>query len=522
MIRKMRLPIIQGLIGNYLINKVICRSQVHINRKLKEKFFHSSSILFDRIPFKLADIGEGITEVEILKWYIKVGDSVRQFDKICEVQSDKATVDITSRYDGIVEVLNWKVGEMAKVGSSLLELQVDEVTEPQEEKPDNTCQVKNHNLDHQFQVLEKRLSHEVHIEKPPQILENLGSYTVDPTIVSHLEPLNQPIEELKNDETSRIIATPSIRRLARDHKLDLSHIPSTGKNGRILKEDVLKYLADVPIEKRKLIPPQEYGSEKKNESSSTSTSEILNKNDTIEEILKDYVVPVTGLTRVMMKSMEQSVKIPHFNFMEEYEVNNLVNLQKNLRKIYTEKKISITYMPLIIKAISLALKKFPNLNAHFNSQTMEMTYKASHNIGVAMDTNRGLLVPVIKDCQQKTIFDINKELNLLKELGASNKLGPEELSNATFTISNIGVIGGTYASPIIPSPTVLIGAIGRIRTLVKFNNEENPNEGCHSCQVLNISFAADHRVVDGATVARFSNQLKSYLENPVFMLSDLK
>ena len=154
---------------------------------------------------------------------------------------------------------------------------------------------------------------------------------------------------------------------------------------------------------------------------------------------------------------------------------------------------------------------------------MKLVHKASHNIGVAMDTPRGLLVPIIKDCQRKSIVDIALELNYLQELGSKNRLGENELSGGTFTLSNIGAIGGTYASPIIPVPTVVIGALGRIRTIPRFRDEnaEDLMKSLDKVKVMNISWAADHRVVDGATVARYSVLLKSYMETPSSMLAEM-
>jgi len=175
-------------------------------------------------------------------------------------------------------------------------------------------------------------------------------------------------------------------------------------------------------------------------------------------------------------------------------------------------------MPMFIKATSMALLHFPILNSSVDLDCENITFKGSHNIGVAMDTQQGLLVPNVKNVQNKSIFDIAVELNRLHQQGLTGKLTPDDLTGGTFTLSNIGSIGGTYAKPVIMPPEVAIGAIGRIQEVPKFDENDN----VYKAHIVNISWSADHRVIEGATMARFSNLWKSYLENPASMLMDLR
>lgn len=170
------------------------------------------------------------------------------------------------------------------------------------------------------------------------------------------------------------------------------------------------------------------------------------------------------------------------------------------------------------QAASLGLLQFPILNASVDESCQNITYKASHNIGIAMDTEQGLLVPNVKNVQICSVFEIASELNRLQKLGSLGQLGTTDLTGGTFTLSNIGSIGGTYAKPIILPPEVAIGAVGSIKALPRFNEKGE----VYKARIMNVSWSADHRIIDGATMSRFSNLWKSYLENPAFMLLDLK
>lgn len=196
----------------------------------------------------------------------------------------------------------------------------------------------------------------------------------------------------------------------------------------------------------------------------------------------------------------------------------LHELRTQLKPLASERNLSISYLPLMIKAASLALKEYPVLNSTLSSCESSITMLAAHNISVAMDTPRGLVVPNIKNVQSLSIFQIAEELNRLQELGSAGKLGECDLKGGTFSLSNIGSVGGTYMSPVILVPQVAIGAVGRIQTIPRFADDGSVKP----IRLMNVSWSGDHRVIDGATMARFSNLWKSYLENPVTMLTELR
>ncbi|EFO22596.1 hypothetical protein LOAG_05887 [Loa loa] len=233
---------------------------------------------------------------------------------------------------------------------------------------------------------------------------------------------------------------------------------------------------------------------------------------------EDKMIPISSYARTMVTSMTESLKIPRFGFCDEVNFDRIMTMRVELKKFEVTHSVRMSFMPIIIKAVSLALKKFPKLNAVMDKNVENVICKASHNISIAMDTPEGLVVPNIKHCEQLTLWEIAAELNRLQEAGSKMQIDPEDLKDGTFTLSNVGMIGGTYLVPVIMPPQLAIGAIGQISKLPRFDRQGNV---C-AASVVKFSWAADHRVIDGATVARFSNQVKRYLENPSNMIADLR
>ncbi|XP_006000084.1 lipoamide acyltransferase component of branched-chain alpha-keto acid dehydrogenase complex, mitochondrial [Latimeria chalumnae] len=429
------------------------------------------------VQFKLSDIGEGITEVTVKEWYVKEGDSVSQFDSICEVQSDKASVTITSRYDGVIRKLYYNVDDMAFVGKPLVDIETDAVKDVASEQD-----------------------------------------VVETPAVSHEEHTHQ---EIKGHKT---LATPAVRRLAMENNIKLSEVVGTGKDGRILKEDILNYLAKQtgaiipPSPKLEIIPPapQPVAIPAKPKDREPGDPKPIVKPAVF--IGKDKTEPVKGFQKAMVKTMSAALKIPHFGYCDEVDLTQLNQFREELKSMANAQGVRISFMPFFLKAASLGLLHYPILNASVDENCQNITYKAAHNIGIAMDTQQGLIVPNVKNVQALSIFEIAAELNRLQTLGSTGQLGTTDLTNGTFTLSNIGSIGGTYAKPVILPPEVAIGALGKIQLVPRFNDIGEVVKA----SVMNVSWSADHRIIDGATMARFSNLWKSYLEHPASMLLDLK
>ncbi|XP_066538158.1 lipoamide acyltransferase component of branched-chain alpha-keto acid dehydrogenase complex, mitochondrial-like [Hoplias malabaricus] len=424
------------------------------------------------LQFKLSDIGEGIMEVTVKEWYVKEGDKVSQFDSICEVQSDKASVTITSRYDGIIRKLYYDVDAIALVGSPLVDIETDR---EQDGAPEEDI------------VVTPAVSHE------------------------HTH------QEIKGHKTQ---ATPAVRRLAMENNIKLSEVVGTGKDGRILKEDILNFLskqtgAILPYDEVKQ-PARSAQTPAKERKPAPTPSPAAVQRPVFTG--KDRTEPLNGFQKAMVKTMTAALKIPHFGFCDEVDLTQLVRLRSELKSLAESRGVRLSYMPFFIKAASLGLLQFPILNASVDESCQNITYKGSHNIGLAMDTAQGLLVPNVKGVQALSVFDIAVELNRLQGLGSTGQLSTVDLSGGTFTLSNIGSIGGTYAKPVILPPEVAIGALGKIQVLPRFNSHGEVVKA----HIMNISWSADHRVIDGATMCRFSNLWRSYLENPASMVLDLK
>ncbi|MFH4975882.1 hypothetical protein AB6A40_002591 [Gnathostoma spinigerum] len=420
------------------------------------------------IQFKLSDIGEGIAEVQVKEWHVKEGDHVAQFDDLCDVQSDKASVTITSRYDGIIKKLHYNVDDIAKVGSALLDIEISE---------------------------EGSDEHEVSASAAKEVVKEDLAKEESVSQAEHVEGV-----------ANRVLATPAVRRIAMENKVDLSKVRGTGKDGRIQKEDVLHFIEESQRSKEPVRRPAPI----------ITTPSAPKK--TFEALKQDQVVPIRGYTRAMIKSMSEALKIPHFGFDDEFCVDRLISMREQLKPLAKEKGIKLSYMPMFIKAASLALLQFPMLNAVVDDKMENLVHKASHNICVAMDTPDGLVVPNIKNCEQRTMWEIAEELNRLSELGQRGQIRKEDLIDGTFTLSNIGMVGGTYVRPIIFPPQVVIGAITKIEKLPRFNHDGQ----VYPANIVKLSWAADHRVIDGATVARFSNAIKRYIEEPSLMAAEMR
>lgn len=437
-------------------NRILCKSANAFILTWNRKICVSSSD-WKRVAFNLSDIGEGIREVIVKEWYVKEGDVVEQFENLCEVQSDKASVTITSRYDGKILKIHHKVDDTAFVGKPLLDFDV-------------------------FDDLSNTQSDEFEIEEP-----NRNKNVV--------ETKTQSSNELPN--RMRFLATPAVRRIAGENKVNLAQVKASGRFGRILKGDVLEYL-NVFNSNNETFNRDSYI-----DNEATDKKATHSETDKIEK-LKD-------VRKIMFKTMTNSLKIPHFTYSDEVNVTDLVRLRDILKVEAQSMGFKLTFMPFFIKAASIALKKYPILNSVVDEENEAIIYKSEHNISIAMATKNGLVVPNIKNCEQKSVRQIAIDLNELIERGRNGKLVPDNFSNGTFSISNIGNIGATYTHPVIAPPQVAIGAIGTTQILPRFLGDSDQVYRAH---ITHISWSADHRVIDGVTMASFSNEWKGLIENP--------
>ncbi|XP_076894570.1 lipoamide acyltransferase component of branched-chain alpha-keto acid dehydrogenase complex, mitochondrial-like [Bidens hawaiensis] len=429
----------------------------------KVHYFATSAAVLERvdniIDIPLAQTGEGIAECELLKWFVKEGDEVEEYQRLCEVQSDKATIEITSRYQGRVVQFLHVPGDIVKVGETLLSISVDD------------SQVPSDNV-------------------------NQSSPTSHP-----IEPINESSELKKTQESETLsLTTPAVRNLAKQHSIDVNDVPGTGKHGRIQKEDVLNYVASLKNEPSSVEP--------------TLEAEQIIQPMANESLYQDKTLPIRGYQRAMVKSMTAAATIPHFHFIEEIKCDELCKLKDVFQKQNSDPSVKFTFLPILIKSLSMALTKYPLLNSTFNLDKYEVNLKGSHNIGIAMATPVGLVVPNIKNVQSLSILEITKELARLQTLAKKNKLNPEDIRGGTITLSNIGSIGGKSGSPLINVPEVAIIALGRTQNVACFDDDGN----VYPVSSMTANIAADHRILDGATVAQFCNEWKRLIEKPELIL----
>ncbi|MBW4933128.1 dihydrolipoyllysine-residue acetyltransferase [Marinobacter sp. F4206] len=518
--------------------------------------------------FILPDIGEGIVECELVKWLVSEGDVIEEDQPVAEVMTDKALVEIPAPYKGKVTRLYYKEGDIAKVHAPLFEL-VDESDSAGEAKPEPAESAPSpdqapkpvatpdsgDNATEDFilpdigegivecEVVEWRVAEGDEIEEDQPVVdvmtdkamveitapkagritklyhqqqemaqvhsplfafiprdreESIGANAESTTAP---EPKSAPAAPVAAANRQRIPASPAVRRLAREHELSLGDIAGSGKDGRVLKADVLAHLEQ---------PAQ--ASQSEGDSEPAGNGEARRQPEREQEV---RVEPLRGIKAAMARSMVASATtIPHFIYSEEIDVTDLLRLREQLKPEAEARGSRLTLMPFFMKAMALAVQEFPVLNSRLNDDVSEIHYLPSCNIGMAVDGKAGLMVPNVKGAESLTLLGIADEVTRLTEAARSGRVSQEDLKGGTITISNIGALGGTYASPIINAPEVAIVALGRTQKLPRFDANGQVVERA----ILTVSWAGDHRIIDGGTIARFCNRWKGYLESPQSML----
>lgn len=392
--------------------------------------------------FILPDIGEGIVECEVVKWLVKEGEAVAEDQAVVEVMTDKALVEIPAKHSGKITRLYYAQGETARVHTPLFSMQIEGE------------------------------SAAATVESSPNI-EN----QMDKSVEASSKPVLQ----------GKAVASPAVRRLAREQGIDISEVVGSGKKGRVLKTDLQGHNNQPSV-------------------ADLNTGE-------------DKTVAIRGIQAAMAKHMTNAVfSIPHFSVSDEVSMDRLIDARSQLKPEFERMDVKLSFMPFFIKALSMALNSFPIINSQVNEDCTELTYKNDHNIGVAVDSKIGLMVPNIKRVQNLSLFQIAKELNRLIALARDGKLSGADLKGGTISISNIGVLGGTTATPVINKPEAAIVAIGKMQRLPRFDHNDN----VVAANIMHVSWSGDHRIIDGATMVKFNNLWMSYLQNPLMMLTELR
>lgn len=406
--------------------------------------------------FRFPDVGEGITEGEIVRWVVKEGDKVEEDQTLVELETDKAVVEIPSPFKGTILKIHFQEKDIIKVGEVL-----------------------------------------VTIGKKGETLQEAEAVSRDKASPIEEKPAHGIVGEIVESDTEikDISATPKVRRMAKKMEVDIKTIVGSGPSGRIMEEDIQKATEQsTPLK-----------SEKK------AAFKIKSKYDfygTLERL------PLRGIRRATAKRMVESVsKAAHVCHMDEADVTELVKIRGELKGKAEEQNIKLTYLPFIIKAVVASLKVHPLLNAMMDEDKEEIIIKKYYNIGVAVDIPDGLIVPVVKAVDQKTLFMLAEEIQNLAKSARDRTLDMADLKGGTFSITNVGMIGGEFATPIINYPEVAILATMKIADRARVANGAVVVK-----KTLPLCLAFDHRVIDGAEVAHFMNDLINLLENPSLLL----
>lgn len=461
------------------VGRLLSRQILHT--PVRRRAFHRSSRLDVVKPFLLADIGEGITECQLIQWFVQPGARVEHFDKLCEVQSDKASVEITSPFDGVIKKLYYEPDDMAVTGKPLVDIDME--GEDAEEAAENLGETPQ----------SEGQSAEGKKESDTQSVK---------TKVSGGNENGSRNGNGKGD--FRSLATPAVRHLTKELDVNIADVQGSGRDGRVTKEDVHRFVSQ-RTQQPEIDTPSAIGS-------------TAPQPSTVQKP-QDQKLPLTPVQTQMFKLMTKALNIPHFLYSCSADMTSVTSTRKKLNTVKTAEKL--THLPFIIKATSLALQQHPLLNSALDTSDPKkpsLTYRSSHNFGVAVDTPSGLLVPVIRDVQDLSITQIAQQLRTLSEKARAGKLAPSDFSGASFTISNIGSVGGGVVAPIISEPQVAILGVGRSKVVPAFDENDNVIKK----EELVLSWSADHRVVDGAECARAAEKVKGMLEDPAAMLVEMR
>jgi pyruvate dehydrogenase E2 component (dihydrolipoamide acetyltransferase) len=424
--------------------------------------------------FRLPDIGEGVAEGEVVKWFVHEGETVREDAPLVSVLTDKANVEIPSPKTGKVVRIHAQEGEKVKVGATLVTLDVagDASSFAAAETPSPSAPT----------------------AMPPSPPSPPNQANAAPT---------------GGASSTRSLASPYVRRLAAERGIDLATVSGSGPGGRILENDLAAAASSAPI--RAVAEPV-----------ARVTSSPAEKPPVVppapdEDILER--IPLRGIRRAIAEHMVESRhKAAHYTYVEEVDVSELIQLRDRMAKHVEKKGVRLSYLPFVVKGVVAGLRAYPRVNARFDDERQELDVHKSYNIGIATAAPEGLLVPVLHHADQKSVIDLAREIQELADKGRDGKLTREEMSGGTFTITSLGALGGVMATPILNYPEVAILGVHRIVRRPVYR----PDGTIGPADLMNLSISLDHRVLDGIVGAQFVAVVKSYLEDPHRLFAELK
>lgn len=409
--------------------------------------------------FKFPDIGEGLDEGTILEIYVKVGQHVNAGDLLVNMETDKVAADIPSPKSGKILKIYGNVGDVVRVGSPLVDIELSD----------------------------KEFMENQNEEETAGVVGTLEIADVNAVLPSS----DESISDYEEPKLKKAFATPHIRAFAKELDIDINQVTGTGPGGRVTKEDIENYVATKsPVEK-------------------TIFAQVYEPEDVTYE-------PLTQIRKTIARNMVQSKhNAAHVTVFEEIEVSELIAIRERYKESFAARGVKLTYLPFIVKATIQALKKHRIMNSQMDMDNNRMIYKNRFNIGIAMDTSEGLVVPVIKDADRLTIFEISQKITEFAVKAQERRLNIDDMKDGTFTITNFGTFSGIFGTPVINYPQAGILGVGRIVKQPVVKNDE-----IVIGYVLGLSLSVDHRIVDGGDTARFMRQVMDHLSDPVSLLME--
>ncbi len=475
--------------------------------------------------FKLPDPGEGIHEAEIIEVLVEEGESVEEDQSVLVIETDKATTEIPSPVDGTVKEIRVKAGDTAKVGDILMVFE-EEGAEPEEEEGERAVQPDKGKKDQKDKKDVK--------DKPPKAEKDQK----DKKKAEKEKPKKEPeleAEEEKEEPSGKarkgpVPAAPSTRRLARELGVDINSVPPTGPGGRVMAEDVKKFAGEGETSEapeKKPEKPKKVGKAGKAEGEKPEREAPEEKKSREETKIEAPGLPDFSkwgpVERVALRSVRRATakqmalawsQIPHVTHQDEADITDLEDFRQHRKESVEADGGALTMTIFALKAAVAGLKKYPNFNASLDMEAGEIIYKRHYHIGVAVDTERGLLVPVVRDVDKKSLLDLAKELPELAQRTRDGKLDREEMSGGTFTITNIGSLGGSAFTPIINYPQTAIMGMAKARMRPIITDKGRMAQRL----MLPILVGFDHRIADGADAARFLNIVIRAMSHPEEMM----
>ncbi|WP_175962391.1 dihydrolipoamide acetyltransferase family protein [Burkholderia pyrrocinia] len=440
---------------------------------------------------KMPDIGEGIAEVELVAWHVEVGQTIAEDQPLADVMTDKAAVEIPSPVSGKVLELGGRIGEMMAVGSELIRLEVEGDGNLKQGVPVRDAKAEAAPV----QTTAAAAAKSAPVTDAPAAApaataapdRAANRAPAEPRRAERAEPAAQPRAALAPGE--RPLASPAVRQRAWDMGIELRYVRGTGEAGRILHTDLDAYA--------------------KTGSGTARASQAHG----YEERSDETEVPVIGLRRAIARKMQEAKRrIPHFSYVEEIDVTELESLRADLNRRYGDTRGRLTPLPLLIRAMVIALRDFPQINARFDDEAGVVTRYGAVHMGVATQTDAGLTVPVLRHAEARDVWSISAEIARLADAVRANRAQRDELSGSTITISSLGALGGIVSTPVINHPEVGIVGVNRIveRPMIR-------DGAVVARKMMNLSSSFDHRVVDGADAAEFIQAVRGVLERPALL-----